>query len=155
MSLAMSWKTSKQTIAAGIICSAVYYVCLCMHMINPVLTNQFCAYLSRNHTVAEFKSFVTNNNAFGNVFCNSQKSFHNFATCSGPLNRGYHSFCQLNNSILIYKNIKVYIYDFVNWYAIVQLEEWSTASIIWVVTSAKDVKTLSWITEYITKSFVI
>ena len=29
-----------------------------------------------SNTLAEFKSFVMNNKAFGNLFCNSQKSFH-------------------------------------------------------------------------------
>ena len=43
-------------------------------------------------TVAEFKSFVMNNKAFGNVFCNSQKSFHTSPGSSDSNNRGYRSF---------------------------------------------------------------
>ena len=43
--------------------------------------------------LAEFKSFVMNNEAFGNLFCNLQKSFH---TSPG-------SFFKLNNGICIYK----------------------------------------------------
>ena len=38
---------------------------------------------------------------------------------------------------------------------IVEFEEWSIASIIRVGRSRRGVKTLLWITEYITKSFVI
>ena len=60
-----------------------------------------------------------NNKAFGNLFCNPEKSF------------------------------------FVNANAIVEFEEWSIASIIRVGRSRRGVKTLLWITEYITKSFVI
>ena len=44
---------------------------------------------------------------------------------------------------------------FVNANAIVEFEEWSIASIIRVGRSRRGVKTLLWITEYITKSFVI
>ena len=46
-------------------------------------------------------------------------------------------------------------YDFANQYTIVELEEWSMASIIRTGTSQKGVKTLLWITEYITKSIII
>ena len=49
-----------------------------------------------------------NYKAFGNLFCNSQKSFH---TSPGPYdlnNRGYRSFFKLNNGI--YQ--KIYVYDF-------------------------------------------
>ena len=44
---------------------------------------------------------------------------------------------------------------FVNANAIIEFEEWSIASIIWVGRSRRGEKTLLWITEYITKSFVI
>ena len=54
-------------------------------------------------TVAKFKSFVVNNKAFGNVFCNSQKSFHTSPGSSDSNNRGYRSFFKLNNGICIYK----------------------------------------------------
>ena len=53
--------------------------------------------------LAEFKSFVMNNKAFGNLFCNSQKSFHTSPGSSDSNNRGYRSFFRLNNGIYIYK----------------------------------------------------
>ena len=53
--------------------------------------------------VAEFRSFVMNNKAFGNLFCNLQKSFHTSTGSSDSNNRGYRSFFKLNNSICIYK----------------------------------------------------
>ena len=55
------------------------------------------------NTVAEFKSFVMNNKAFGDLFCNSQKSFHTSLRSSDSKNRGYQSFFKLNNGICIYK----------------------------------------------------
>ena len=94
--------------------------------------------------VAEFKSFVMNNKAFGNLFCNSQKSFHTSPWSSNSNNRGYRSFFKLNNGISIYKKILDVIF-FVN--AIVEFEKWSIASIIRVVRSRGGVKTLLWITE--------
>ena len=54
-------------------------------------------------SVAEFKSFVMNNKAFGNLFCNSQKSFHTSPGSSDSNSRGYRSFFKLNNGICIYK----------------------------------------------------
>ena len=63
-------------------------------------------------TAAEFKFFVMNNDAFGNVFCYSQNSFHTFLRFSGPIVKGYRSFFQLNYSILIYKNIKLKVMPF-------------------------------------------
>ena len=83
-------------------------------------------------TVAEFKSFVMNNTAFGNLFCNSQKSFH---TSPGS-----------SDSTMVFaftKNPRVKF--FVN--AIVEFEVWSIASIIRVLRSRGGVKTLLWITE--------
>ena len=44
-----------------------------------------------------FKSFVMNNKAFRNSFCNPQKSFHTYLHDSN--NRGCQSFFKLNNSI--------------------------------------------------------
>ena len=45
-----------------------------------------------------------NNKAFGNLFCNSQKSFYTSPGSSDSINRGYRSFFKLNNSIYIYKH---------------------------------------------------
>ena len=72
--------------------------------------------------MAEFKffKFVMNSNAFVNVFCDLQESFHTFARCAGTNNRGYRSFFQLelNNSIII-----AFAIFFLNRYANVELEE--------------------------------
>ena len=57
--------------------------------------------------MAEFRFSVMSNNAFGNVFRNSQKRFHTFARSSGPNDRGHRPFFQLKNGILIYKIVKV------------------------------------------------
>ena len=79
-------------------------------------------YYIRIYTMAEFKSFVMNNNAFGYVFCSSQKSFHTFLRFSDPNNGDYRSFFRFNNSILIYKSYaqaRRNFYDFVNQYVIV------------------------------------
>ena len=99
-----------------------------------------------NYTLAAFKSSLMNNNAFDDVFCNSQKKFHTFLKCSGPNNRGYRPFFQLNNSLLIYKDLKVtprrYLYDFVNRFDIVALEECSIDPFVWAGISRKGVKTL-------------
>ena len=56
-------------------------------------------------TVAEFKSFVLNNKAFGNLFCNSQNSFHTSPGSSDSNNRSYRSFFKLSNGIFIYQKI--------------------------------------------------
>ena len=90
------------------------------------------------YAVAQFKSFVMNNKAFGNIFCNSQKSFHTFPGSSDSNNRGNRSFFKLNNGICITKILGF----FVNANAIVEFEEWSIASIIRVGRSGKGVKTL-------------
>ena len=62
-------------------------------------------------------------------------------------------------SLRFYKWLQILNYGilgfFVNANAIVEFEEWSIASIIRVGRSRRGVKTLLWITEYITKSFVI
>ena len=47
--------------------------------------------------MAEFKSFVMNNKAFGNLFCNSQKSFHTSPGSSDSKNRGSRSFFKPKN----------------------------------------------------------
>ena len=44
-----------------------------------------------------------NNKAFGNLFCNSEKSFHTSPRSSDSNNRGYRPFFKLNNGICIYK----------------------------------------------------
>ena len=67
-------------------------------------------------------------------------------------NRDYRPFFKLNNGIGIYKKKNP---RFLNANAIVEFEEWPIASIIRVGRSRRGVKTLLWITEYITKSFVI
>ena len=79
-----------------------------------------------------------NNKAFGNLFCNSQKSFHTSPGSADSNNRGYRSFFKLNNGICIKKILDVKY--FVN--AIVEFEEWSIASIIRVVRYRGGVKTL-------------
>ena len=94
--------------------------------------------------MAEFKSFVMNNKAFGNLFCNSQKSFHASPGSSDSNNRGYRSFFKLNNNIWVYKKIlglKFFVH------AIVEFEEWSIVSIIRVERSRGGVKTPLWIAE--------
>ena len=63
----------------------------------------FYARLMQTKTMAEFKSFVMNNKAFGNLFFNSQKSFHTSPGSSDSNNRGYWSYFKLNNGICIYK----------------------------------------------------
>ena len=60
-----------------------------------------------------------NNKAFGNLFCNSQKSFHTSPGSSDSNNRGYRSFFKLNNGIRIYKKKNLDVNFFVN--AIVEL----------------------------------
>ena len=80
-----------------------------------------------------------NNKAFGNIFCNSQKSFHTSPESSDLNNRGNRSFFKLNNDICIYKKILGF---FVNANAIVEFEEWSIASIIRVGRFRRGVKTL-------------
>ena len=54
-------------------------------------------------TLGQFKSFVMNNKAFGNIFCNPEKSFHTSPRSSASNNRGYRPFFKLNNGICIYK----------------------------------------------------
>ena len=78
-----------------------------------------------------------NNKAFGNLFCNSEKSFHTSPRSSDSNNRGYRPFFKLNNGICIYKKILGF---FVNANDIVEFEEWSIASIIRVGISRRGVK---------------
>ena len=98
-------------------------------------------------TLAEFKSFVKNNKAFGYLFCNSQKSFHTSTGSSDSNYRGYRPFFKLNNGILhLQKILDVFFFLFCK-NAIVEFEEWSITSIIQVVRFRGGVKTLLWITE--------
>ena len=70
-------------------------------------------------TVTEFKSFVMNNKAFGNLFCNSQKSFH---TSSGSSTRIVKAIDHPSNSTMAFAFIKnPRVKFFVN--AIVEFEE--------------------------------
>ena len=74
--------------------------------------------LPNGGTLAEFKSFVMNNKAFGNLFCNSQKSFHTSPT------RIIEVIDHSSNSTMAFKCIYKKILDvkfFVN--AIVEFEE--------------------------------
>ena len=98
------------------------------------------------NTLAVFKSFVMNNKAFGNLFRNSQKSFH-ISPGSSHSNsyRGYRSFFKLNNGICTYKKI-LDVNFFVK--TIVELEEWSIASIIQVVRSREGVLCVSYRINY-------
>ena len=95
---------------------------------------EFCCTQVSTHWVSSNLSWFAslNNKALGNIFCNPEKSYH---TSPAYLQK-----------ILGF---------FVNANAIVEFEEWSIASIIRVGRSRRGVKTLLWITEYITKSFVI
>ena len=70
-----------------------------------------------------------NNKAFGNLFCNPQKSFHTSPETSDSNNRGCQPFFKLNNSIY-WKKLWLDVKFFVN--AIVEFEEWLTASIVQV-----------------------
>ena len=57
--------------------------------------------------------------------------------------------------ISIYKKKKLRLGVFENQYAIVELEEWSIASITQAGTSRKGVETLLWITEYILRKALL
>ena len=77
-----------------------------------------------------------NHKTFGNLFCNSQKSFHTFPGTSDSNDKGYRSFLKLNNGICkmaFTKNLDVNF--FVN--AIGEFKEWSIASIIRVGRSGE------------------
>ena len=58
------------------------------------------------------------------VFSNSQKEFWHLSELFGPKNRGYQSFFQVNNSISIFKIVKVTpnFYNFLIRYTIVESE---------------------------------
>ena len=68
-----------------------------------------------------------NYKAFGNLFCNPQKSFHTSPESSDSNNRGCQPYFKLNNSIYK-KKLRLAVKFFVN--AIVEFEEWLRASII-------------------------
>ena len=90
-------------------------------------------------TVAEFRSFVMNNKAFGNLFCNSQKSFHTSPGSYDSNNRGYRSFFNSTQQWHLHLQKILHVNFFVN--AIVEFEERSIASIIRVARSRGGVKT--------------
>ena len=78
----------------------IYTILVRKHSASVTMLKKNTTTINRcNITLVEFKSFVMSNNAFGNVFCNSQKSFLTSLRCSCPKNRGYLSCFQLNNSI--------------------------------------------------------
>ena len=62
--------------------------------------------------LAEFKSFVMNNKAFGNLFYNSLKSFHTSPGSSDSNNRGYRSFFKLNNVTIIIHRVSIKVPQF-------------------------------------------
>ena len=90
--------------------------------------------------MAEFKSFVMNNKVFGNLFCNSQKSFHTSPGSSDSNHSDYRSFFKSSQQWHLHLQKILDVIFFVN--AIVEFEEWSIASIIQVVKSQGGVKTL-------------
>ena len=87
-----------------------------------------------------FKSFVMNNKAFRNFFCNPQKSFHTSPT---RIIEAVNHFS--NSTIAFIKILQLALKCFVN--AIVEFEEWLTASIIRDGRFRRGVKTLLWITQ--------
>ena len=91
--------------------------------------------------LVEFKSFVMNNKGFGNLFCNSQKSYHTFRDLPTRIIEAIDHSSNSTMAFAFTKNPRRKIY--VN--AIVEFEEWSIASIIRVVRSRGGVKTLLWI----------
>ena len=104
---------------------------------------------SERCTLGSFKSFVMDNKASRNLFCNPQKSFHTSPTQT--IEAVNHS----SNSTIAFTKCftSSRIFFLVN--AIVEFEEWLTASIIRVRRFWRGVKILLWITEKITKRFVI
>ena len=116
--------------------AVVYNVCFVNSRVNSLITP---------YSVAEFKSFVMNNKAFGNLFCNSQKSFH---TCPGSSDsNNIEAIDHSLNSVMAFALTKNPRRNFFFVNAIVEFKEWSIASIIRVVRSRGGVKTLLWITE--------
>ena len=76
----------------GVSVGVCVYVCDFFYVtVIELFSKQVCMILYL-HAVAEFRSFVMNNKAFGNVFCNSQKSFHTSPGSSDSNNRGYRLF---------------------------------------------------------------
>ena len=65
--------------------------------------------------LAEFKSFVMNNKAFGNLFCNSQNNCHTSPGSSDSNNRGYRSFFKLQTQqwhLHLQQNLDVFFFFF-------------------------------------------
>ena len=90
-----------------------------------------------------------NNKAFCNLFCNSQRNFHTSPTrIIEAVNHSSNSTIAFTRNLTSSRNVLL-----VN--AIAEFEEWLTVSIIRVRRFRRGVKTLLWITEWITKSFVI
>ena len=97
--------------------------------------------LLASHLMGPFKYFLMNNKAFRNLFCNPQKSFHTSPTrITEAVN---HSSKSTIAFTIFFFHLAVFL--LVN--AIVEFEEWLTASIIGVVRFRRGVKTLLWITE--------
>ena len=86
-----------------------------------------------------FKSFVMNNKAFRNLFCNPQKSFHTSPT------RIIQAVNHSSNATIAFtkKFLQLAVNIFVN--AFVEFEEWLTASFIRVGRFQRGVETLLWI----------
>ena len=102
--------------------------------------------LIQNKTVGPFKSFVMNNKAFRNSFCNPQKSFHTSPTrIMDVVNHSSNSTIAFTKKKKKKKNTPRHNFFLVN--AIFEFEERLTASIIRVGRFQRGVKTLLWITE--------
>ena len=83
-----------------------------------------------------------NNKAFRSLFCNPQKSFHTSPT------RKIEAVNHFSNStIALTKNFTAIAVKYFVTYAIVEFEEYLTASIIRVGRFRRGVKTLLWVTE--------
>ena len=92
-------------------------------------------------TLGPLKSFVMNNKAFRNLFCNPQKSFHTSPT------RIIEAVNPSSNSTITFTKKITSSRNFFRVNPIVGFEEWLTASIIRVGRFRRGVKTLLWITE--------
>ena len=93
------------------------------------------SYYTLTDPVGQFKSFVMNNKAFLNIFCNPQKSFHNSPT------RIKEAVNHSSSSTVAFTKKKLHlavIFFLVN--AIVEFEEWLTTSIIRVGRFRRGVK---------------
>ena len=77
---------------------------------------------------------IQNHKALGNVFRNTQQSFHISPRFAATNNRGYQSFSHLNNDICIYGKILGFFFC-------------KSICHCWVWRSRKGMKTLLWVTE--------